>query len=613
MAHAIFNVSPVKFLSSIQDHVFTVTPTFKNKTFSKSDKKKHQSPTLEEQQRNSSASPVTLQLTLPTDTVENPQMTEIQHNTFYEAPSQQLNQLSPPAAPIDIPRSYPLNVPMNNNSHHSRADYEGLAMSNNLLSTSYGSHHSYSYRQENNLISLANSISRSPYQPAEDLTLCFDGLAVRSPTGSFYSNGGVYSPQQIHSPINIGSPQNGFGSPHHGYGSPQSPVYFDGGCSPHSTGFNNTNFFVGSPSYNNNNNNNNINSAFVGSPSFNQNSSFVGSPSFNQNNSFVGSPNYNQNNSFVGSPNSPSVFLGSPALSPVYNNELTIDTTQHATPQNEDLSGSYGFTYLSPTIPPQQNPTSPINSPSPTGSYANNLYLFPPSTSGNYSRPSSPVPDDVILTASEVNDYINSPYSSVAASSPSVVVQPSSNSNITDDSNTNGVTEFLFGQQQHQGTCSPLTTTMNDIELFPPSIVSPSSPHAQPQRNMNTSTSSTTASAAAGLVFSEDDDEVADKEAGASAQRRKKPYTTTPSGRRAKIHKCPYCNHTSNRANNMREHTQIHNPNRPKPHACKLCNRAFARKHDMNRHYISCKKQHSKSGGGSNRYVMTSPPLHSAI
>lgn len=125
MAHAIFNVSPVKFLSSIQDHVFTVTPTFKNKTFSKSDKKKHQSPTLEEQQRNSSASPVTLQLTLPTDTVENPQMTEIQHNTFYEAPSQQLNQLSPPAAPIDIPRSYPLNVPMNNNSHHSRADYEG--------------------------------------------------------------------------------------------------------------------------------------------------------------------------------------------------------------------------------------------------------------------------------------------------------------------------------------------------------------------------------------------------------------------------------------------------------------------------------------------------------
>lgn len=469
-------------------------------------------------------------------------------------------------------------------------------MPNNLLSTSYGSHHSYSYQQENNLISLANSISRSPYQPAEDLTLCFDGLAVRSPTGSFYSNAGVYSPQQIHSPINIGSPQNGYGSPHHGYGSPQSPVYFDGGCSPRSTGFNNNNFFVGSPSYNNNNSTNNPFAAH----------------SFNQNNSFVGSPNFNQNNSFVGSPNSPSVFLGSPALSPVYNtNELSIDTTNYATPQQEDLSSSYGFTYLSPTIPPQQNPTSPINSPSPTGSYANNLYLFPPSASGNYSRPSSPVPDDVILTASEVNDYINSPYSSAAASSPSVVVQPSSN--ITDDSNTNGVTEFLFGQQQHQGTCSPLTTTMNDIELFPPSIVSPSSPHAQPQRNMNTSTSATTTSAAAGLIFSEDDDEEDDMEMEASAQRKKKPYTTTPSGRRAKIHKCPYCNHTSNRANNMREHTQIHNPNRPKPHVCKLCNRAFARKHDMNRHYISCKKQHSKSGGGSNRYVMTSPPLHSAI
>jgi hypothetical protein len=63
---------------------------------------------------------------------------------------------------------------------------------------------------------------------------------------------------------------------------------------------------------------------------------------------------------------------------------------------------------------------------------------------------------------------------------------------------------------------------------------------------------------------------------------------------RTKIHKCPYCDHTSNRANNMREHTQIHNPNRPKPFCCKLCNRAFARKHDMKRHVISCKRRLAK-------------------
>jgi hypothetical protein len=133
MAHAIFNVSPVKFLSSIQDHVFTVTPTFKNKTFTKSDnKKKHQSSPQqqEEQLRNSSASPVTLQLTLPTDSIDN-QMTEIQHThtPSYESSSllqQQQRSLSPSVLPIDIPsRSYPLNVPVN--SHHS---YRGDNMNN---------------------------------------------------------------------------------------------------------------------------------------------------------------------------------------------------------------------------------------------------------------------------------------------------------------------------------------------------------------------------------------------------------------------------------------------------------------------------------------------------
>jgi hypothetical protein len=129
MAHAIFNVSPVKFLSSIQDHVFTVTPTFKNKTYTKSDNKKksHSSPQPEEQ-RNSSASPVTLQLTLPTDTIEE-QMTEIQHNT--PSYKQQQQSLSPSVLPIDIPRSYPLSVPMNHNSHSHRD--EGKIMINYLI------------------------------------------------------------------------------------------------------------------------------------------------------------------------------------------------------------------------------------------------------------------------------------------------------------------------------------------------------------------------------------------------------------------------------------------------------------------------------------------------
>ncbi|KAI7887998.1 uncharacterized protein EV154DRAFT_484575 [Mucor mucedo] len=447
-------------------------------------------------------------------------------------------------------------------------NYDGLVMPNHhLLSTSYNSHNSYSYQQDHNLLSLANGLGQSPYLPAEDLTLCFDGLAVRSPTGSFYSNhnGGIYSPQQIHSPVNIGSPRLG-------YGSPNSPVFF-GGCSPQSTQFNQANFsntndqFVPSGSY-------------AGDPingSFNNHNSFMGGSSFNNNNnSFVGSPSFNNNNSFVGSPNSPTQFLNSPSLAPSYVNSPSLaPTTNTTTPYTTELGidtsfhqGSYGFTYLSPSLPPQQTQLSPINSPSPTGSYHNNLYLFPPNATtnnnNNYSRPTSPVPDDVILTASEVNDYINSPYLS-----PSV-------STTTGPLTMQG--QDVFG-------------TPDDMELYPTSIVTPSSPQAQPH-----------------LFFSDEDgeedgeydEEEEDEEIEKRAAVRNK-IQMTPSGRRAKIHKCPYCNHTSNRANNMREHTQIHNPNRPKPHACKICNRAFARKHDMNRHHIACKKNKA----GNNRYIVT--------
>lgn len=427
---------------------------------------------------------------------------------------------------------------------------------NNLLSTSYNSHQSFSYshqqqQQENNLISLANSISQSPYLPTEDLTVHFDGLAVRSPTGSIYSNNnGLYSPQQINSPINIGSPH--------------SPVYFNG--SPQGG-----NFLAGG-------------------------------------------------NSFVGSPNSPSHFLGSPLMTPTTFNELGIDTT---TPNMNDLASSYGgFTYLSPTLQPQAQ-LSPINSPSPTGSYVannnnNNLYLFPPNnnTTTNYSRPSSPVPDDVILTASEVNGYINSP---------SLIVSSQQQQDNMDMGNNGDGSSIISDLLFNVAGSDTSLLTLDDMELFPTttnnhstttttSVVTPSSPQQQ-QRQVNTTQPQQFISTAA-LFFSEDDledDDVLDHYETATTKaptknRKSTTNTTTPSGRRAKIHKCPYCNHTSNRANNMREHTQIHNPNRPKPHACKLCNRAFARKHDMNRHYISCKKQHSKSDSASYN-IMTSPSL----
>ncbi|KAI8646677.1 hypothetical protein BD408DRAFT_234733 [Parasitella parasitica] len=465
---------------------------------------------------NSSSSPVTLQLTMPTD----PTMDQdISQRLLQQQQQQEMTEVSSSSVPIDIPRSYPLNVPNTTNYNEGL----GLIPSNNMLSTSYTSHHS-SFHDNHNLIALANSIpnsNQSPYLPADDLTLCFDGLAVKSPTGSYYSHqNGIYSPQQIHSPVNIGSPH--------------SPIYFGSPQSP--------------------------------------------------NNNFLANDPQQQQYSFVGSPNS-AHFLGSPALTPFMTDN--------------------GFgSYLSPAN--RQQHLSPINSPSPTGSYVGQNYLFPPTglQAVNFSRPSSPVPDDVILTASEVNDYINSPYLSPSvvsnSASPAPAGQPLS-VNTSANYIAGGdmdISELLFGDTMNTGAisssatpASPLTASyLDDMELSP-SVVKRSSPQAQTQTNTQPHQ----------YVISKDDEEQGNggnkeyaDEYGNVSIHNKSTKKTTPSGRKAKVHKCPYCHHTSNRANNMREHVQIHDPNRPKPHACKLCSRAFARKHDMNRHYLSCKKQYAK-------------------
>ncbi|OAD66330.1 C2H2-type zinc finger transcription factor [Phycomyces blakesleeanus NRRL 1555(-)] len=52
-----------------------------------------------------------------------------------------------------------------------------------------------------------------------------------------------------------------------------------------------------------------------------------------------------------------------------------------------------------------------------------------------------------------------------------------------------------------------------------------------------------------------------------------------------------FCSHTSNRANNMKEHVRTHDPLRPKNYSCPVCDKKFARKHDMKRHT----KSHSRS------------------
>ncbi|CAO3697688.1 hypothetical protein G6F70_008029 [Rhizopus microsporus] len=346
--------------------------------------------------------PISLQVTLSTE--PDPAMLESEYTSS--------------ATPIDIPKSQSyLNMPAYD------SNYEAFLSS--ALSTSYTSSiNAPDFASYNSLSNL-----RSPLIATDDLTSWFDALAVRSPSGSIYSN-------PIHSPLQIGSPQ--------------SPLCFSGASSPN-------NFLAGS------------------------------SPCSSQ-------------------------FLGSPLLHD---------------PQ--------ALNYLSPTLRPTLlRSTSPLSSPRLGPQF---LPLHPSTLS---PRPNKTT-DDVILTATELNDFTASPY---------LTAVPDEEAPVTTADGFDEISDLLFGNVH-----------MDDLELFPPAV-SPSAPHTQPQP--------------------------------ASSDIKKPKRKTVATTKRGKIHKCPYCDHTSNRANNMREHTQIHNPNRPKPFCCKICKRAFARKHDMKRHYLSCKKHLSK-------------------
>lgn len=66
--------------------------------------------------------------------------------------------------------------------------------------------------------------------------------------------------------------------------------------------------------------------------------------------------------------------------------------------------------------------------------------------------------------------------------------------------------------------------------------------------------------------------------------------TKRPQPVRRTIHYCPFCNHSSNRSNNMKGHILTHFPDRPREFACETCFREFTRKHDLKRHW----KTHNK-------------------
>ncbi|OBZ90251.1 hypothetical protein A0J61_01717 [Choanephora cucurbitarum] len=220
----------------------------------------------------------------------------------------------------------------------------------------------------------------------------------------------------------------------------------------------------------------------------------------------------------------------------------------------EDLTA--GFDSLAVKSPSQPT-TSPAQVGSPISLYTTNVISGSHSSSRLYYSPS------FVNSPASHSPAISSCYLSPQYPSPSLAGSPSnrnhqflyppqpqlsrSTSPVPDDVilTTAEVNDLTTGIPISDFFTSVLNTiTTDDLELFP-SVVQPASP-TQPR---------------------------------------------SIGKRKGKLHQCPHCQHTSNRANNMKEHILIHDPNRPKSHLCKLCRRAFARKHDMNRHYISCKKK----------------------
>ncbi|KAI8072869.1 hypothetical protein BC940DRAFT_358819 [Gongronella butleri] len=56
-------------------------------------------------------------------------------------------------------------------------------------------------------------------------------------------------------------------------------------------------------------------------------------------------------------------------------------------------------------------------------------------------------------------------------------------------------------------------------------------------------------------------------------------------GNRLGIYKCQFCNYTSDRSYNTKQHEMTHNDPPHRPHKCIICERGFVRKYDLKMHH----------------------------
>ncbi|KAI8988077.1 hypothetical protein BDF20DRAFT_304770 [Mycotypha africana] len=559
MAHALLNTSPVRFFNAIQDHIATVTPSFLNNKASQSSVN-NANVAKQQQEKSFHPEPVTLQLTLASE--ETGTETELNQSTLPKHNAHA--SVKVPAAPSS---TYPLSSSLN--SDQPQQPHQQLSVPNDGFLVTPPQQYGL------DLLNPTNSAK-------DDLALQFDALAVASPNGSYYS------PQLLASPNSQVTDQ--FFLAENDFAQPLMVGSFNSAYSQPSQYLS-----VGSPASQLHVNDNNANVLGINSPA-----------------STAHQP-IDSNNNYFFLP--PGVLGASPQQNTSPYHGVGDAAANHATVSNSASPLADTGLYFT------SGPGSPIET----------KYLFPPA---DFNAAAAFLDMASFVSQSDQGQQQQQQQASFAAVNDSVTISQfldTDKINSISTATTTVTPSFTDNKQIeelhfiHESFDNHNTTASHKKENTP-----------ERTNTMMTTTPITHAASSHTTQNNKDDEHIENSptsQSSASVAKAEQPVskrTQSPSSLQARkttkiaksivskkgrkklgrIHRCPFCQHTSNRANNMKEHIQIHNPNRPKPHLCKLCQRPFARKHDMNRHYLSCKK-HSTDQPTHINTVTTDDNIHS--